>query len=190
MRFPSRAISDRRTRVGIPWLGWTCGQCQYCRTNRENLCDNARFTGYTIDGGYAEFTVAEASFCFPLHESYSDVEAAPLLCAGLIGYRSLVMAGSVQEAIALGSMALVAQPTSSLKWLSMRAARFTRSPGPVRRAIRNSLARWALLGRAVRIKLPLIPWMLQSSLRQSDHWSSPLCERSGKGAGSSVAEFT
>src|ERR1700747_1407921 len=90
------------TRVGIPWLGWACGQCVYCKTNRENLCDNARFTGYTIDGGYAEFTVAEAAFCFPLHESYGDVEAAPLLCAGLIGYRSLVMAGSVQEATHLG----------------------------------------------------------------------------------------
>ena len=90
------------TRVGIPWLGWTCGHCQFCQTNRENLCDNARFTGYTIDGGYAEFTVAEAAFCFPLHESYGDVEAAPLLCAGLIGYRSLVMAGSVQEAAHLG----------------------------------------------------------------------------------------
>jgi alcohol dehydrogenase, propanol-preferring len=90
------------TRVGIPWLGWTCGQCVYCKTNRENLCDNARFTGYTIDGGYAEYTVADAAFCFPLSQSYGDVEAAPLLCAGLIGYRSLVMAGSVQEATHLG----------------------------------------------------------------------------------------
>jgi alcohol dehydrogenase, propanol-preferring len=89
-------------RVGIPWLGWTCGQCDYCKTNRENLCDNARFTGYTIDGGYAEFTVADAAFCFPLHESYGDIEAAPLLCAGLIGYRSLVMSGSASEAAHLG----------------------------------------------------------------------------------------
>jgi alcohol dehydrogenase, propanol-preferring len=97
-------VDDLRvgTRVGIPWLGWTCGQCVYCKTSRENLCDNARFTGYTIDGGYAEYTVAEAAFCFPLPESYGDVEAAPLLCAGLIGYRSLVMAGSVQEATHLG----------------------------------------------------------------------------------------
>jgi alcohol dehydrogenase, propanol-preferring len=90
------------TRVGIPWLGWTCGNCRYCKTNQENLCDKARFTGYTIDGGYAEFTVADAAFCFPLPESYSDVEVAPLLCAGLIGYRSLVMAGSFQEAAHLG----------------------------------------------------------------------------------------
>ena len=76
-------------RVGIPWLGWTCGQCKFCRSNRENLCDNARFTGYTIDGGYAEFTVADARFCFRIPEVFDDVAAAPLLCAGLIGYRSL-----------------------------------------------------------------------------------------------------
>lgn len=90
------------TRVGIPWLGWTCGQCQYCRSNKENLCDQARFTGYTLDGGYAEFAVAEAAFCFPLPEFYNDVEAAPLLCAGLIGYRSLSMAGPVQDSRRLG----------------------------------------------------------------------------------------
>jgi alcohol dehydrogenase, propanol-preferring len=75
-------------RVGIPWLGWTDGECAYCRSNRENLCDRARFTGYTIDGGYAEFTVADARFCFHLPDRYNDVEVAPLLCAGLIGYRS------------------------------------------------------------------------------------------------------
>jgi propanol-preferring alcohol dehydrogenase len=75
-------------RVGIPWLGWTDGDCVYCRSNRENLCDHARFTGYTVDGGYAEFTVADARFCFPLPDRYDDVEVAPLLCAGLIGYRS------------------------------------------------------------------------------------------------------
>jgi propanol-preferring alcohol dehydrogenase len=80
-------------RVGIPWLGWTCGECSYCLWGRENLCDKARFTGYTIDGGYAEYTVADQRFCFPMPESYSDTEAAPLLCAGLIGYRSLVKAG-------------------------------------------------------------------------------------------------
>ena len=80
-------------RVGIPWLGWTCGVCVYCTTGRENLCDRARFTGYDIDGGYAEYTVADARFCFPIDRSYSDIEAAPLLCAGLIGYRSLSAAG-------------------------------------------------------------------------------------------------
>lgn len=80
-------------RVGIPWLGWTCGECRYCKAGRENLCERALFTGYTRDGGYAEFTAADARFCFPVAESYGAAEAAPLLCAGLIGYRSLRMAG-------------------------------------------------------------------------------------------------
>lgn len=81
-------------RVGVPWLGWTCGECSYCRSGRENLCDSAKFTGYTLDGGYAEYTVADQRYCFPIPEPYSDAEAAPLLCAGLIGYRSLVKAGA------------------------------------------------------------------------------------------------
>ena len=80
-------------RVGIPWLGWTDGECPYCRSHRENLCDFARFTGYTIDGGYAEFTIADARFCFRLPDEYDDISAAPLLCAGLLGYRSLKKAG-------------------------------------------------------------------------------------------------
>ena len=81
-------------RVGIPWLGWSCGECAYCKSGRENLCDRARFTGYTIDGGYAEYTVADQRFCFPIPSLYNDAQAAPLLCAGLIGYRSLVKAGN------------------------------------------------------------------------------------------------
>ena len=81
-------------RVGIPWLGWTCGECSYCLSGQENLCDQAKFTGYTIDGGYAEYTAADQRFCFPISDSYGDAEAAPLLCAGLIGYRSLVKAGN------------------------------------------------------------------------------------------------
>jgi len=84
-------------RVGVPWLGWTCGECEYCRSDRENLCERARFTGYTIDGGYAECTVADARFCFPLPESFDDVSAAPLLCAGLIGYRSLQKTGDAKR---------------------------------------------------------------------------------------------
>jgi propanol-preferring alcohol dehydrogenase len=94
IRHSTFAIGDR---VGIPWLGWTDGECAYCRSNRENLCDNARFTGYTIDGGYAEFTVADARFCFHLPDRYDDVEAAPLLCAGLIGYRSYRKTGSARR---------------------------------------------------------------------------------------------
>jgi alcohol dehydrogenase, propanol-preferring len=84
-------------RVGVPWLGWTCGTCEYCRTGRENLCDQARFTGYTLDGGYAEYTVADQRYCFPIHGSYSDAEAAPLLCAGLIGYRSFAKTGDAKR---------------------------------------------------------------------------------------------
>lgn len=80
-------------RVGVPWLGWSCGTCAYCASGRENLCDQARFTGYQIDGGYADCAVVDARFCFPIPSSYDDVEAAPLLCAGLIGYRALRMAG-------------------------------------------------------------------------------------------------
>jgi propanol-preferring alcohol dehydrogenase len=84
-------------RVGIPWLGWTCGECAFCRSGRENLCNQARFTGYTLDGGYAEFAVADERFCFRIPDSYLDIEAAPLLCAGLIGYRSLVKAGDAKR---------------------------------------------------------------------------------------------
>jgi propanol-preferring alcohol dehydrogenase len=84
-------------RVGIPWLGWTCGQCKFCQSQRENLCDNARFTGYTIDGGYAEFTVADACFCFQLPEQYDDVAVAPLLCAGMLGYRSYLKTNNVRR---------------------------------------------------------------------------------------------
>jgi len=80
-------------RVGIPWVGWTCGECEYCSLGQENLCERARFTGYTIDGGYAEFTVADARFAFRIPDAFDDVRAAPLLCAGLIGYRSLRKAG-------------------------------------------------------------------------------------------------
>ncbi len=80
-------------RVGVPWLGWTDGTCRYCTTRRENLCDNAKFTGYDIDGGYAEYTVADGRYCFPIPEGYPDLQAAPLLCAGLIGYRALRFAG-------------------------------------------------------------------------------------------------
>ena len=81
-------------RVGIPWLAWADGECRFCRTDRENLCDRARFTGYDVDGGYAEFAVVDERFCFPLPEGYSGPQAAPLLCAGLIGYRALGLAGN------------------------------------------------------------------------------------------------
>jgi propanol-preferring alcohol dehydrogenase len=84
-------------RVGVPWLGWACGTCLYCRTGKENLCDRARFTGYHLNGGYAGYTSADARFCFPLPGGYDDVRLAPLLCAGLIGYRSLRAAGEAER---------------------------------------------------------------------------------------------
>lgn len=84
-------------RVGVPWLGSSCGSCRYCESGRENLCDNSRYTGYQIDGGFAEFCVADERFCFPIPEGYPDLQAAPLLCAGLIGYRSLRMTGEAQR---------------------------------------------------------------------------------------------
>jgi propanol-preferring alcohol dehydrogenase len=88
------AVGDR---IGVPWLGYTCGTGRYCRSGRENLCLRARFTGYQLDGGYAEYTLADQRFCFPIPVGYSDTEAAPLLCAGLIGYRSLVLAGDARR---------------------------------------------------------------------------------------------
>jgi alcohol dehydrogenase, propanol-preferring len=84
-------------RIGVPWLGWTCGECRFCRSGQENLCDRARFTGYDLDGGYAELAVADERYCFPIPEGYPDEEAAPLLCAGLIGYRSLRLAGETER---------------------------------------------------------------------------------------------
>ena len=84
-------------RVGVPWLGWTCGECRYCLSGRENLCDRARFTGYDLDGGYAELAVADERFCFPIPAGYPDLQAAPLLCAGLIGYRALRLVGDAER---------------------------------------------------------------------------------------------
>jgi propanol-preferring alcohol dehydrogenase len=86
-------VEETGKRVGVPWLAWTCGVCRYCTTGRENLCERARFTGYDVDGGYAEWAVADERFCFPLPDGYPDLQAAPLLCAGLIGYRALRLAG-------------------------------------------------------------------------------------------------
>jgi propanol-preferring alcohol dehydrogenase len=88
------ALGDR---VGVPWLGWTCGECRYCRNGRENLCDRAKFTGYDLDGGYAEVAVADERFCFPIPDGYPDLQAAPLLCAGLIGYRALRLVGEAER---------------------------------------------------------------------------------------------
>jgi propanol-preferring alcohol dehydrogenase len=90
-------VADDGRRLGVPWLGWTDGECRYCLTGRENLCDRARFTGYDLDGGYAEWTVADERFCLPIPDGYPDLQAAPLLCAGLIGYRALGFAGDAER---------------------------------------------------------------------------------------------
>jgi propanol-preferring alcohol dehydrogenase len=90
-------LTEDGRRLGVPWLGWTDGECRYCRSGRENLCDRGRFTGYQLDGGYAELAVADERYCLPIPDGYSDVEAAPLLCAGLIGYRSLRLTGESER---------------------------------------------------------------------------------------------
>jgi propanol-preferring alcohol dehydrogenase len=119
------AIGDR---VGVPWLGSTCGTCAYCTSGRENLCDAARFTGYHIDGGYAEYAVADARFCFALPDAYGDAEAAPLLCAGLIGYRSLVKAGDAERLGIYGFGAAAHIVAQVARWQGRRVFAFTR-PG-------------------------------------------------------------
>jgi alcohol dehydrogenase, propanol-preferring len=115
-------------RVGVPWLGWTCGVCAFCRSERENLCANARFTGYQIDGGYAELTLADARFCFTIPEGYSDTEAAPLLCAGLIGYRALKIAGDATRLGIYGFGAAAHIIAQVARWQGRRVFAFT-SPG-------------------------------------------------------------
>jgi propanol-preferring alcohol dehydrogenase len=114
-------------RVGVPWLGWTCGTCRFCRSGRENLCDNARFTGYTIDGGYAEYTVADARYCFPIPPAYDDLHAAPLLCAGLIGYRSLVIVGEAERLGIYGFGAAAHLVTQVARAQGRRVFAFTRA---------------------------------------------------------------
>jgi alcohol dehydrogenase, propanol-preferring len=118
-------------RVGIPWLGWTCGSCHFCQSGMENLCENARFTGYTLDGGYAEFSVVDQRFCFRIPDAYDDAAAAPLLCAGLIGYRSLLKAGDAQSLGIYGFGAAAHIITQVARHQGRRVYAFTR-PGDVR----------------------------------------------------------
>ena len=135
------AIGDR---VGVPWLGWTCGVCEYCRSGRENLCDRARFTGYQIDGGYAELTVADQRYCFAIDPRYGDVEAAPLMCAGLIGYRTLRMAGDARLIGIYGFGAAAHIVAQVVRYQGRRFFGFTR-PGdrPAQDFARSLGAEWA-----------------------------------------------
>src|SRR4051795_2387433 len=113
-------------RVGIPWLGWTCGHCSYCISGHENLCVNAKFTGYQIDGGYAEYTVADARYCFRIPDMYSDAEAAPLLCAGLIGYRALKKTGDANRVGIYGFGAAAHIAAQVLRYQGRKLFAFTR----------------------------------------------------------------
>jgi propanol-preferring alcohol dehydrogenase len=121
------AIGDR---VGIPWLGHTCGHCPYCRSDRENLCDEPLFTGFTRDGGFASHAVADAAYCFPILDAFGDVEAAPLLCAGLIGYRALKLAGEGQVLGLYGFGAAAHILAQIALWQGRRVHAFTR-PGDI-----------------------------------------------------------
>jgi propanol-preferring alcohol dehydrogenase len=131
-------------RVGVPWLGWTDGDCPYCRMGRENLCDNARFTGYQIDGGYAEYTVADERFCFLIPEGYPDEQAAPLLCAGLIGYRALLLAGDASRLGLYGFGGAAHILAQLARWQGREVYAFTR-PGDAatQRDARELGAIWA-----------------------------------------------
>jgi alcohol dehydrogenase, propanol-preferring len=136
-------VGDGR-RIGIPWLGWADGECRYCRRGRENLCERALFTGYLLDGGYAEYAVADERFCLELPEAYGDMEAAPLLCAGLIGYRALRLAGDAERLglYGFGSSAhLIAQVA---RWQGRRVFAFTRAGDDEAQAFARELgAEWA-----------------------------------------------
>lgn len=113
-------------RVGVPWLGSTCGYCRYCRSGRENLCEKALFTGYALDGGYAEYAVADQRYCFLLPEGYSDAEVAPLLCAGLIGYRALTRCGEAEKIGIYGFGAAAHIVTQVARWQGRRVFAFTK----------------------------------------------------------------
>ncbi len=131
-------------RVGVPWLGWTDGTCRFCRSGRENLCDRARFTGYQIDGGFAEETVADEQYCLRLPEGYSDLEVAPLLCAGLIGYRSLVMTGDAERLGLYGFGASAHIVAQVAHWQARRVFAFTRAGDEEGQRFARSLgAEWA-----------------------------------------------
>ena len=131
-------------RVGVPWLGWTCGECSYCTSGRENLCERARFTGYDIDGGYAELTVADERFCFPIPDGYHDLQAAPLLCGGLIGYRALRMAGDAERLGLYGFGASAHIVTQVALAQGRRVFAFTRAEDAEAQAFARELgAEWA-----------------------------------------------
>lgn len=130
--------------VGVPWLGWTCGECRYCRSGWENLCPRARFTGYQVDGGYAEYAVADALYCLPIPEEYPDLQAAPLLCAGLIGYRALRLAGDAERLGLYGFGAAAHIVAQVARHQGRRVFAFTRAGDEETQAFARELgAEWA-----------------------------------------------
>jgi propanol-preferring alcohol dehydrogenase len=134
-------------RLGVPWLGWTCGECRYCTSGRENLCDRARFTGYDLDGGYAEWAVADERFCLPLPDGFGDLEAAPLLCAGLIGYRALRFTGDVARVGLYGFGAAAHIVAQVARWQGRRVFAVTREGDHEAQGFARSLgAEWAGAG--------------------------------------------
>lgn len=171
-------------RVGVPWLGWTCGTCDQCRAGRENLCPRARFTGYQIDGGYADLTVADERYCFPIPDAYSDVEAAPLLCAGLIGYRALRMAGEARRIGIYGFGAAAHIVAQVAVWQGREVHAFTRDGDAEAQDFARQLgAVWAGPSSgpalvpldAALIFAPLARWFPQRFVRcrRAARWSVP-----------------
>ena len=175
-------------RVGVPWLGYTCGECSYCRKGRENLCDRPRFTGYTRDGGFATHLVADARYCFPLGEVGDDVAIAPLLCAGLIGWRSLVIAGDGRHLGIYGFGAAGHIIAQVARWQGRAVYAFTRAGDVEARALAKSLgADWVgAIGETGRRCHSMRPLSMRRSAL-SFHWHSARC---GKVGGWSAPAFT
>ncbi len=199
-------------RVGVPWLGWTDGECRYCRSGRENLCDQARFTGYDIDGGFAEYAVADHRYCFPIPEGFPDLQAAPLLCAGLIGYRSLRSVGDAERLGLYGFGASAHIVCQVAKHQGMRVFAFTKPGDEEGQAFARELgADWAggsderppeELDAAI-VFAPVGPLMIEAlrastkgarivsaGIHMSDIPSFPYAELWGERSLSSVANLT
>ena len=174
-------------RVGVPWLGGTCGICFYCRSRRENLCDEPVFTGFTRDGGYGTHCLADSRFCLRIPDTFGDVEAAPLLCAGLIGYRALKLAGD-GERLGLYGFGAAAHILAQMgQW---QAERSTHSPGPTTLPGRHLLCRSAAPGRDLRTGSHRKNSMPRSSSRRRANWCRKRFGRFAKADDSSAREST
>ena len=182
-------MSGLRTgdRVGVPWLGHTCGTCAFCRSGRENLCDAAEFTGYTRDGGFAEYTVADAHYVFPIPDSFSDRDAAPLLCAGLIGYRALTMAGEGKRLGLYGFGAAAHIIAQVARHQGREVYAFTRPGDEKGKDFRADARRGLGRGFDGRRRRPCST--PRSSSRRSARWCRRRCARWRKAGGWSAPAF-